>query len=93
MNFVSVIAVTEEVARKEASTKTGYAPETIGRVSLVIDEGNNSRQIAFVFETSQDVTRHPLYAKATLAEALDLAGKGVSDGPVLQFGPEVTVGG
>ena len=93
MNFISVMAVTEEVARQQASTKTGYAPETIGRVFLAIKEDNNSRQIAFIFETNHDVTKHQLYAKATLAKAFDLTEKGVNDGPLLQFGPEVTVGG
>ncbi|MBB6470299.1 hypothetical protein HNQ96_006196 [Aminobacter lissarensis] len=86
-------AATEEVAREQASIKTGYSPETIGRVSLISDEGNNSRQVAFIFETSHDVTEHPLYAKARFSEVFDLAGKGVSDGPLLQFGREVTVGG
>ena len=93
MNYISVMAVTEEVAREQASTKTGYAPETIGGVFLVLDEGNSSRQNAFIFETTHDVTKHPLYVRARLSEAFDLTGKEVDDGPVLQFGPEVTAGG
>ena len=44
MNFISVMSVTEEIAREQASTKTGYAPETIGRVALVIEQSNSSRQ-------------------------------------------------
>ena len=91
MNFISVMAVTEEVAREQASNQTGYAPETIGCVSLVVEEADSSRQNAYVFETSQDVTTHPRYADAKLSESLDL--KGLNDGPVLQFGREVTVGG
>jgi hypothetical protein len=93
MNFISVMAVTEKVAREQALTKSGYAPQTIGRVFLVIDEGNNSRQDVFIFETAHDVTKHPLYAKAMLSQAFDLTEKALSDGPVLQFGAEVTVGG
>ncbi|NGN45341.1 hypothetical protein G6N74_30320 [Mesorhizobium sp. CGMCC 1.15528] len=68
-------------------------PQTIGRVFLVIDEGNNSRQDVFIFETAHDVTKHPLYAKAMLSQAFGLTEKALSDGPVLQFGAEVTVGG
>jgi len=93
MNFVSVMAANEEVAREQASAKTGYAPETVGRMLLVVDEGNNSRQHAFIFETTHDVTKHPLYAKARLSQAFDVTGKMINDGPVLRFGPEVTVGG
>jgi hypothetical protein len=93
MNFISVIAVTERVARNQASVISGYDPETIGRTSIVFNEGKNSRQIAFIFETDNDVAKHPLYAKARLSEVFDLKGRVVEDGPVLQFGPEVTVGG
>ena len=93
MNVISVMAVTEEIAREQAATKTGYAPETVGRVALVISEGNSSRQNAFIFETTNDVTKHRLYAKAKLFDAFDLSNKAVNDGPVLLFGPEVTVGG
>jgi hypothetical protein len=93
MNFISVMAVTEEIAREQASTKTGYAPETVGRVALVIDESNSSRQKAFIFETTNDVTKHPLYAKARLFDAFRLTKRTVNDGPVLLFGPEVTAGG
>ena len=91
MNFISVMAVTEEVARERASNQTGYAPETIGCVSLVVEEDDNSRQHLYIFETSQDVTTHPSYAEATLSEFVDL--NGLNDGPVLQIGREVTVGG
>lgn len=93
MNFISVMAPTEEVAREQASTKTGYAPHTIRRMSLLFEQDNSSRQNAFIFETDNDVTIHPLYAKARLAQLFDLAGTGMKDGPVLRFGPEVTVGG
>ncbi|QOF75466.1 hypothetical protein IG197_34385 (plasmid) [Aminobacter sp. SR38] len=93
MNFISVMAPTEEVAREQASTKTGYDPDTIGRMSHIFEQGNNSRQNTFIFETDNDVTKHPLYAKATLAQVYDLTGTAMNDGPVLRFGPEVTVGG
>ena len=93
MNFISVMAVTEEIAREQASTKTGYAPETVGHVVVIVDQGTSSRQKAFIFETTNDVSKHPLYAKARLFEAFDVTEKEVNNGPVLLFGPEVTVGG
>jgi len=93
MNYVSVAAVTEEVARGQAAEKSGYAPQTIGRMVLAIGRRGNSRQDAYVFETSNDVTAHPRYARARLSEAFDLATPELDDGPVLLFGPEVTVGG
>ncbi|MFU0505806.1 hypothetical protein [Pseudaminobacter sp. NGMCC 1.201702] len=93
MNFISVMAVTEEIAREQAATKTGYAADTIGRVALVIDQSNSSRQKAFIFETTNDITKHPLYAKGRLSDVFDLTMQAVNDGPVLLFGPEVTAGG
>lgn len=93
MNYISVLAVDEERARERAADETGYAPEAIGWLALAAERGNNSRQNAFVFETLNDVTRHPLYIEGTLSEAFDLTGHTIEDGPVLRFGPEVTVGG
>lgn len=93
MHFICVMAVTEELAREQASQQSGYSPITIGRLSLVVDEGDNSRQNTYIFETIHDVTEHPRYAKARLSEVFDLSGKGQNDGPVLQFGRDVTVGG
>lgn len=93
VNFICVMAVTEEVAREQASKQSGYSPGTIGRLSLVVEEGSSSRQNAYVFETSHDVTKHPRYAKVRLSEYFDLTGKRLNDGPVLHFGREVTVGG
>lgn len=93
MNYISVMAVTEDLAREQAAIKTGYAPETIGRVILVIDEGDNSRQRGFVFQTMNDVTEHLLYVRAKLSDACDVPGKKVNDGPMLMFGREVTAGG
>jgi hypothetical protein len=93
MYFISVIAITEQVAREQAYAMTGYPLETVGRTAFVFKRGNNSRQNAFIFETPHDVTKHPLYVEAWLSEVFDLTGTVVEDGPVLQFGPEVTVGG
>lgn len=93
MNFISVIAPTEEVARAQATALSGYASDSISEAHIVAEVHNNSRQDAYIFETSHDVTKHPLYARALLSEVFDLCGEGVSDGPILQFGPEVTVGG
>ncbi len=93
MNYIVVIGITEDVARNQAAEKSGYAPSTIGRLSLVIDQRSNSRQDAYVFETSNDVASHQMYAKAKLFDAFDLENDTISDGPILMFGPEVTVGG
>ncbi len=93
MNYIVVVGMTEDVARKQASEKSGYVPSTIGRLSMVIDQRSNSRQDAYVFETSNDVASHPMYAKAKLFDAFDLENDTISDGPILMFGPEVTVGG
>ncbi len=93
MNYISVMAVTEEVARDQAAEKTGYDPATIGSLVLVVNHHNNSRQNAYIFETSNDVTKHPLYVRATLHTVFDPASRGLDDGDVLSFGPEVTVGG
>jgi hypothetical protein len=93
MNYIAVVGITEDVARKQASEKSCYEPSTIGRLSLVIDQRSNSRQDAYVFETSNDVASHPMYAKAKLFDAFDLENDTISDGPILMFGPEVTVGG
>lgn len=93
MNYIVVIGITEDVARNQAAEKSGYAPATIGRLSLVIDQRSNSRQDAYVFETSNEVANHSLYAKAKLFDAFDLENDTISDGPILMFGPEVTVGG
>ncbi|WP_442580574.1 hypothetical protein ACSBOB_00785 [Mesorhizobium sp. ASY16-5R] len=92
MNFISVMAITEAIAREQAAAQTGYDPHTIGPLATVIDQGTNSRQRAFVFETANDVDKHPLFAKALLSDAIG-ATVIEADGPVLVFGPEVTVGG
>lgn len=92
MNFISVMAITEVIAREQAAIRTGYEPDTIGAVIIVVDQGTNSRQKAYVFETTNDVTKHPLFAKAKLSDTIDVTAPG-ADGPVLSFGPEVTVGG
>ncbi len=97
MDYISVMGVTELVARERILADAGYTPATIGRVVLIADSGDNSRQKTFVFETSNDVTLHPDYAKARLSDTYDLStlqhADGVEDGPVLVYGPEVTVGG
>lgn len=93
MNYIVVVGITEDVARKQAAAKSGYEPSTIGRLFQVSDQGSNSRQDAYVFETSNDVTSHSLYAKARLSDAFKLEQNRFSDGPVLLFGPEVTAGG
>lgn len=93
MNYISVMAVTEDVARSQAAEKTGYDPSTIGMLALVVNHHNNSRQYAHIFETSNDVTKHPHYVQATLHDALGAAGSELTDGDILVFGPEVTVGG
>lgn len=71
----------------------GQVPIGFGQVCLVIDAGNSSRQKAFIFETTNDVTRHLRYVVGRLSEAVDLVAHNVEDGPVLQIGAEVTVGG
>lgn len=93
MNFISVMAVDFEVAQKAAVLNTGYGADTIGPVVHVAEDGNNSRQNAYVFQTSNDVTQHPLYVDAKLSDSFMLSEIGVEDGPVLIFGPEITVGG
>lgn len=93
MNFISIMAVTHEVARAQAISQTGYAPDTFGPAVFTADQGNNSRQQEYVFETGNDVTKHPLYVHAMLSDNHDLAKLDVHDGPLLMFGPEVTVGG
>lgn len=93
MNYISAMAVTEGLAREQAAQKSGYAPDTIGRMVLLIDQRSNSRQDAYIFETANDVTKHPHYAKAKLSDVVDLTALDVDDGAVLLFGPEVTVGG
>lgn len=93
MDFISVMAVTEAVARRRIVTEAGYAHDTVGRLVYVEPSGDDSRQNSYLFETSNDVTRHPHYAKARLSESHDLRLLGVDDGPVLVYGPEVTVGG
>ncbi len=93
MNYISVMAVTEEVARSQAADKTGYDPATIGALAFVVNHHNNSRQYAHIFETSNDVTKHPLYVRARLHVVFEVAGSDLEDGDVLSFGPEVTVGG
>jgi len=93
MDFISVMAVTEAVARRRIVTEAGYGHDTVGRLVYVEPSGDNSRQNSYLFETSNDVTRHPHYAKARLSESHDLGLLGVDDGPVLVYGPEVTVGG
>ena len=93
MNYISVMAVTEERAREKAVASTGYSRESIGPVVTVIDEGDNLRQRLYIFETSNDVTEHPQYTKAKLSSALHFVEPTVEDGPVLMFGPEITVGG
>lgn len=92
MYFISVMAITEAVARDQAAVKAGYERGTIGQVVTVVDQGTNSRQKAYVFATTNDVTRHPLFAGARLSDTVDTSSL-ETDGPVLAFGPEVTVGG
>ena len=79
--------------REQAVAKTGYEPEAIGLLLHTLDQPNNSRQKAYVFETANDVRKHPGYAHSKLSDICDLAAVGAEDGPVLVFGPEVTVGG
>lgn len=67
----------------------GDSPSCLSRKIL----RSNSRQDAYVFETSNHVANHSLYAKAKLFDAFDLKNDTTSDGPILMFGPEVTVGG
>lgn len=93
MNYISVMAVTEDVARSQAAEKTGYDPATIGALVLVVNHHNNSRQYAHIFETANDVTKHPLYVRARLHVAFGPAVSALEDGEVLSFGPEVTAGG
>ena len=93
MNYISVMAVTEELARSQAAGKAKYHPTTIGTLVRVVDHHNNSRQYAHIFETSHDVTKHPLYVTAKLHEAYGLADSELEDGDVLSFGPEITAGG
>jgi len=97
MDFISVMAVTEAVARERVMIETGYEPGAIGRLLHVAPSGDNSRQNGYLFETDQDVTKHPHYAKARLFDTYELRLFGhtdyVEDGPMLVYGPEVTVGG
>jgi hypothetical protein len=97
MHFISSTAVTETLARHRIASETGYRADTIGRIVHIGDEADNSRQKAFVFETVNDVTRHEDYAKARLSDNYDLSilreACDLEDGPVLIYGPEVTVGG
>ncbi|MFE0018394.1 hypothetical protein ACFWXH_26365 [Mesorhizobium sp. NPDC059054] len=93
MNYIAVVGVTEEVARSQAAEKSGYEPSTIGRLAHIVDQRSNSRQDAYVFETSNDVTSHSMYVVANLSDAFDLRGAIIEDGPILRFGPELTVGG
>ncbi len=92
MNFISVMAITEEIARDQAIMRTGYEPHTIGALVVVVDQHTSSRQKAFVFETTNDVTGHQLFARAKLSDTIDLPASR-RDGPVLAFGPELTAGG
>jgi hypothetical protein len=93
VNYIAVVGVTEDVARRQATEKSGYPSSTIGRLSLIIDQRSDSRQDAYIFETSNHVANHPQYAKAKLSEAFGLQRNSIDDGPILIFGPEVTVGG
>ena len=92
MHFISVMAVTEPVARERIAAEAGYDPATIETLVHVAALEDNSRQHRFVFQTTNDVTQHPHYAKATLLDVLQDI-EDVEDGPVLVYGPEVTVGG
>jgi len=92
MNFISVMAITEAVARERAVFETGYEANTIGPVVLVVDEENNSRQKAHIFQTANDVTTHALFTNTRLSDVAESIAADL-DGPVLVFGPEVTVGG
>jgi len=97
MHFISAAAVTESIARERIATEAGYSADTIRRLVHMARKLDNSRQTTFVFETANDVTRHPDYAKANLSDICDLEtlrqSDNVKDGPVLVYGPEVTVGG
>lgn len=92
MNFISVMAITEAVARERAVLETGYQANTIGPVVLVVDEDNNSRQKAHIFQTAHDVTTHAQFTNTRLSDIAEPMADEL-DGPVLVFGPEVTVGG
>lgn len=92
-HFVAAMAVTEDIAREQASIRTGYTPQTIGTLAFLIEGTNSSRQSTFVFETTQDVTKHPYYINATLSKLFDLGENLEDNGPVLQFGREITAGG
>lgn len=90
MNYIALAAPIEAVAREFATSKAGYRSETVGRLVHVQTPGDSSRQSDFVFETSNDVTRHPDFARAMLSDRYDIAAE---DGPVLVYGPDVTAGG
>jgi len=92
-HYIVVRAVTETTARQRAVSSTRYAPAAIGSIVLVVDQGDNSRQREFIFETANDVAMHPLYTGARLANVVELAHSGLHNAPTLVFGPEVTVGG
>lgn len=94
MHFISVAAVNEKLARDIIVSEFGFMPSSIGEVLLTSAEIENSRQKTFVFGTSNDITQHPKYAKALLSDKFDLAAfTSVEDGPIIEHGPEVTVGG
>lgn len=93
MNYISVMAATEDLARAEAAEKTGYHLATIGALVHVVNHHENSRQYAHIFETSHDVTKHPLYVRAKLHDAFRLGARQLEDGHLLSFGPAITAGG
>ncbi len=91
MHFISIITMTEPVAREIIAEKSGYKPRSIGRLVRVINDTESVGQKVFVFETSNDVTRHPHYTKARLSDRYMSAA--AKDGPLLSYEPDVTVGG
>lgn len=93
MNYISAMAVTEDLARRTAAEKSGYHPATIGELVYVVNHHENSRQYAHIFETCHDVTTHPLFVRAKLHDAFRVAASELEDGDVLSFGFEITAGG
>lgn len=93
-NYVAVAAATAGLARSLAAEQSGYSAAAIGQLVCQAGVGvKNSRQTIYVFATSHDVTTHPSYVPSMLIETFAISDAGIKDGPVLQFGPEVTVGG
>jgi hypothetical protein len=90
MNYIAISAPVEAVAREFATSKAGYRADSIGRLVHVHSDRDSSRQKDFVFETSNDVTRHPDFVKATLSDRYEID---AGDGPILVYGPDVTAGG